>query len=437
MTNTLRDDVLRGRDCKFPTWLANHEPDGSNCAYDSLVLNSTGISALTLAARCAQSETFRDAVHIYGKPVEEDRRLRAGVTLRARTLDYYAAACNVSRSDLLSRLYQCDANEAATYEQRYAMTIGNPKDGFRFAKKVSWMNSNAKRKNRTPGVSLAYGVRNSRLNRALQDLAVEAGVTLHPEPNLDAPTLISKACGSRPLIVNGTPMPLNEAPLIADRIAPTQCVVAAQVPFTAPSIEQRGVIDAHSSFVTLSHRDGAMDMGVFYPFRDDLSPEATFYGIVYRVIPGPKDVDKEAEQAFLFNTLIGIGDALGLEPLDPEETRGLACVPVSPWKNTANLHDGVLDISRLSGAGAPIITGDGMTRAAVAGYVGAEALLAGQDPVDTINQSLHHYRQVNWELCLMMTRFSGVAAILMRNFPGAFMKRNGATYYRDMWAPAH
>jgi hypothetical protein len=434
MNIELDNKVTTGRDCSFQRWIRNGESDGQECSYDSIVTNSTGISALTFAARCAQSEHLKGKVQVYGKPVEENRRLLAGVTLRARTLDYYAAACGVAKDEILERMYLCDPADAAMTGQYCSLATGSPEKGYSLSKVVRWMDSATPRRGRPSGLPLSYGIRNSRLNLVLQDLTKEIGVQFFDEPGLDALSLSGKALGDRPLIVNGTPFPIKDAPLTRPSQAPTQCVVAVQLPFSTPQLEKRGVIDKQSSFITWVHRDGALDMGVFNPFRDDLSPEATFYGILYRVIPGPKGVDKDSEQAILNDSLIGIADALGLEPVDPDETRGVACVPASPWKGTLNLHDGIFDVSRLSGAGAPIITGDGMTRAAVAGYVGAEAILAGRDAVEEVNTALRRYRQINWELCMLMTRIPGLASFGIRNFPSLVMYRNAFTYYQDMWA---
>lgn len=434
MAYDFHDKVIRGRDCPFPRWFHHPSEKPADNPFDSIVLNSSGISALTLAARCVQNEPFPGNVHIYGKPVEESRRLANGVTLRARALDFYAAAFGVPRDEILSRMYVGNPQDAATFEQRSGMATGTPESGFQFSKIFSWMHSKNARRGRPSGLPLAFGVRNSRLNRVLLELAVEHGVTLHTDSKPDPSALFSQGHGENPLVVNGTPFPLENVPLVRDRMSPTRCVVAVQVPFTSPRLEQRGIIDGKSSFITWVHRDGALDMGVFNPFRDDLSPTATFYGIVYRIIPGPKGVDKDAEQAYLYDSLVGIGDALGMDPVDPDETKGVACVPLSPWRGTANLQENVLDISRLSGAGAPIITGDGMTRAAVGGYVAAESLLAGRDVEADVNRALCRYRQINWELSLLMTTFSGLASYGMEHFPRAVMLRNSLTYYRDMWA---
>lgn len=435
MRTEFDEAVFRGRDCRFPDWM--REASENACAHDEIILNSTGISSLTFAGRCAQSEHFSDNIHVYGTPVEENRRLAAGVTLRARTLEYFAASFGVTRDEILSRLYVCDPNDAAAFEQRCALTMGNPTDGFTFAAKSSWMNSTKPRKNRTTDLPLAYGIRNSRLNRVLQDLAVKTGVQLHDVSAPDMNTLRSYTTGENPLFVNGTPFPVKDADVVAPTDTPTRCVVAIQMPFTTPRLEARGVLSPKSAFITWVYRDRGLDMGVFYPFCDDLSPEATFYGIFYRIAPGPKGLDKDGELSILEQTLIGVADALGMEPVDPEETAGRAAVPISPWSGTVNRHEGVLDVSRLAGAGAPIITGDGMTRAAVGGFFGAESVLAGRDPVIEIGKALRHYRQINWELSLLLDTIPGIGAQAIRYFPGAVVFRNAQTYYRDMWASAY
>lgn len=435
MRTEFDEAVLRGKDCRFPKWMG--DASGEACEVDEIILNSTGISALTLAGRCAQSDRFANSVHVYGKPVEENRRLAAGVTLRSRTLDYYSAAMGVSRDEILGRLYVCDPNDAATLDQRCAVAEGNPDRGFTFRKLACWMDATKPRKGRSPNQPLAFGIRYSRLNRVLQDLAAEAGVQLHAEPAMDIKALQSSATGSNPLFINGTPMPVKDAAIMHPTDPPTRCVVAVQMPMRATRLQERGILEPHSGFATWVHRDGGLDMGVYNPFRDDRSPDATFYGIFYRIVPGPKDLDKDAEFDILERTLYGVSDALGLEPVDPEETAGRAAVPISPWKGTVNRHQGVLDISRLANAGAPIITGDGMTRAAVAGFVGAEAVLSGRDPVAAANQALGGYRQINWELSQIMTTLAGFSAFTLSHFPKTMLLRNSFTYGRDMWAAAY
>ena len=435
MRTEFDEALLRGRDCRFPSWLRNDATD--SCEYDELILNSTSISALSFASRCAQSDRFGGKIHIFGKPIEENRRLAAGVTLRARTLDYYAATNGVSREEILRRLYVDDSDGAATLEQRCAMAVGDPDCGFSFPKVGCWMDANKARRNRTPNQPLAYGIRNSRLNRVLQDLAVESGVHLHDELAPDVNALRSHATGSKPLLVNGTPIPLKDAEILHPTEPPTRCVVAVQIPMRAPRLKEKGILHPQCGFATWVNRDGGLDMGVYNPFRDDLSPDATFYGIFYRIMPGPKDLDKETELDYLERTLIAASDALGMEPIDPEETAGRAVVPISPWKGTVNLHEGVLDISRLGGAGAPIISGDGMTRAAVAGFFGAEAVLSGRDAAFEINAALRGYRQINWELSVIMSKMAGFSAVMLGRFPRAMLLRNTLTYNRDMWASAY
>jgi hypothetical protein len=389
-----------------------------------------------MAGRLARSARFAGAVKLVGRPVEETRKLAGGCTLRARTLEYFAAALGVERERVERELLDPGLAPACTRRQYAALLCGLPQKGLSVVRKTTFMDAQRKRRARSDDLPLAFGIRNSRLLAVLQQLALEAGATLEDSPPGDAPCL--RAAGrSRPLLVNATPRPVPRLEVTAPPPAPHQFVAAAQVPFRSSQLEQRGVVERDASFVSWLPTPGGLDMSVFYPFQDPLSPAADFYGIVYRVVDTESARAKAELLGELTSTLLAIGDLLGLEAVDPAETLGQAVVPVSPWRGTSNCQEGVLDLSRLCGAGSPIITGDGMTRSAIGGLIGAESLLACRDPAADINAALGGYRQLNWELHLVLSRLARPAAWALERWPNLVLLRQTRAYKRDMWAGAY
>jgi hypothetical protein len=369
----------RGRDAALP----EGQPRGP-LAYDSVVVNSNGIGAITFAARLARSPEFEGRVVVAAKPVAESRRLIDGCTLRARSIDYYAAATGRGRADVLTAIYGPDWRTCEADTQCAALCIPTP-GGMSFGRTASFMDGENVKPDRTPNQPLSYGVRNSRLAAALNDLARECGVQFANETAASFDELRSLARGTRPLIVNGTPKPVEGAAWREQAAAPRGFVAAVQMAFASPRLNEAGVIGAHDAFIGFLNRDGAIDMCVFYPFQDPLSPKARFYGIFYRAIRDGAAADKSREQRILREELEATAHALGLAPDDPDETTGTAYVPVSPWRYLGSRQEGVLDLSRISGGGCPIITGDGMTRAGLGGLAAAQAILLGETPEPVMN----------------------------------------------------
>lgn len=405
-------------------------------AYDGIIINSHGIGAITLAARLAREPAFEGRVIVAAKPVQETRQLIDGCTLRARSIDYYAAAAGTNREDILHRVYGPDAKEAETHRQMAGvarMTGGRAA----FARVEAWMTNDGVKRDRTEGAPLAYGVRNSRLMGALNEKAAQAGVRFDRSGAQSHDELRALSNGKNPLIVNGTPKPIAGAAWIHQPPPPPKhFVAAAQMAFTAPRLEERGAIRRHDSFVGFIHRDGAIDMSVFYPFRDPLSPAARYYGIFYRFVRDGTDEKRDTHQRALREEVEAVGDALGLAPDDPDETAAAAWVPVSPWGFAQSRQEGVLDLSRISGAGAPIITGDGMTRAGLGAMAAAEALIEGTAPEPAMNRALSLYRRLNMVQAGGMAWTPRLAAWTLERAPKFAMMGPGKSRDWDMWAGA-
>jgi hypothetical protein len=73
-----------------------------------------------------------------------------------------------------------------------------------------------------------------------------------------------------------------------------------------------------------------------------------------------------------------------------------------------------------------------MSRAGLAGWVAAEVILAGGDPVPVTNRSLHTWRSTNRGMAWLMTHLSRIGEPLLRRFPGPVLGRVGSL--PDMWA---
>ena len=383
-------------------------------------MRGSGIGALVCAARLARSHALRGRVKVAGPLPAEDRRLVNGCTLRARSLDYYAAALGTTRPVLLRELFGTRLEEAETLDQATGVVEEIADGGFRLRKTGVFM------KRAETRVAFAYGLRNGHLAATLARRVTALGVPFTGEVPGSFEACRALAGGERPLVVNGSHLPVDDLP---SPPKPTRFVAASQVPL-------RRRADAswprHRSFLAARRRAGALDLGVFYPFVDALSPAADFYGIFYRIVPADPAFRKPDVLAPMRSTVVGVARALGFEPVDPEETRGEAVVPCLPWSDVEAIRPDWLDLHRTYSACTPIITGDGMSRAGLAGWIAAELLLAGEDPVPATNASLHGWRRSNRGLALAMTRLSRIAAALLRHAPAATLRPIGSA--PDMWA---
>lgn len=426
--------AIKGRDAYLPAWKGLNLFQ-TDCAYDSVVISGNGIGAAVLAARLNRAPEFAGRVVIAAPPVAESRRLINGVTLRARSIDYYAAALGLDRADVLREIYGPGWTDAITYRQRVSLCDVNGGQ-YSLRSPTTWMTSEGVRKDRSVREPLAYGVRNSRLAGTLISLAKHAGVKQIEEEVNDWQALRALAPGKQPLIVNAKPKPLENAETIWEAPAPKEFVLASQITFTDKARASKGLIDKHDAFCAFIHRDGGLDMSVLYPFQDPLSPDARYYGIFYRVAKAGS-FDKAHEYEVLTDEIIGVGEQLGLEAHDVEETKGQAAVPCLRWRGLRNRQKDTLDLSYIYSGGAPIITGDGMVRSAVAATAAAEALLCGRDPVPEMNTALNRYRFLNWSQCRMMTHFPGTAAKLIGARPNWALAGPGLSRDWDMWAGAY
>jgi hypothetical protein len=393
--------------------------------YDSVVVRGNGIGALVFAARVARSRSLTGRVVLAGPPVAQDRRLIGGLTLRSRALDYYAAAFGTSRRALLEAVFGGLAARASTTRLFGGWGVLRPDGRMEIVRTQVALESGE-----CGGRPLSFGVRNAHLAGRLEVLTHGLGVVREEAPADSVEACRALAPGDRPLVVNATSRPLRPHGERPDRM-----VVAVQLPLAGTRRRERGVLPDGASLLCALRRAGRNDIGVFNPIVDPLSAQAEAYGIVYRVERASAELaggpGRERALAALRDELHALCDALGYEPVDADATEGSAVVPCSPWRHRGSVVDGLLELSRIYDAGAPIITGDGMSRAGVAGLVAAEAVLAGEDPVAHTNRALARWRRSNRMLCAGMTWAAPLAAVGFRLAPGRAV-RSGAV--PDTWA---
>jgi hypothetical protein len=309
------------------------------------------------------------------------------VTVRARALDYLAACFGCGTPALLARI----GTAAPTALQEFTAATARLEVG---PVRV-WMRASS------PGAPLAYGIRNSRLNAALQD-ALPLGVVQGPPSAGSVEELRALAPGRSPMIVLAAPAPFG--PLAE---ATGQLVAAYQLALR----QERPGLPAEASRFCARSRDGGLDLAMFYPFRDALSPAATHYAAAFRVVEGGQSGELEVEP--LRETALGLARCWGLAPVDPAETESSAALPITRAPRDAE-RDSILDLHGLAHAGAPIITGDGILRASLAGLVAAEAVLGGAPPARQVWRALSRYRRVNRIMKLELRELAKLTALFVR-----------------------
>ncbi len=407
-----------GRDAALPAWLgaAGQGPP----RFDSVVVRGSGVGALTFAARAARSQALGGRVRIAGPRPRPDRRLVNGCTLRARSLDYLAAALGEDEGSLLEDLFGARRSQAETHVQHSTVARASG-DGLALGRIRPFMDAE-----RDGGV-LAYGLRNGHLVELLAGRVEALGVPFDGDEPDTLAACRARADGEKPLVVNGSHRPVTDLPA-PER--PTRFVVASQIPLRRRA---DAVLPEAGSLICLRRRAGAFDTGVFYPFLVPLTPEADLYGIFYRIVPPAESAAARAEAlGWMRRTVEGVADALGADLVDADETRGEAVVPCLPWDDVGTPRSDWLDLHRTYSACTPIITGDGMTRAALAGWLAAEAVLHGEDPVGPTNRSLHLWRGANRDFARGITRFTALTEPLFAHLPSALMRAIAAR--PDMWA---
>lgn len=414
------EPARRGRDTALPGWLHGREA-ADTARFDSAVVRGNGVSALTCAARLARSDAFRGRVVVASERPTEMPKLINGCTLRARSLDYFSAAFGVSPDAVLQEVFGGRAADAASHTQRFGLFRPTKSGRFETIRQADFMP-------RTKGRRVwAYGVRNSRLAGALATLLDGCGVTWSSTPTDSLDACRRAAPGERPIVIGGSHAPLEGAPKTAGPscfVAAWQCTMRRRKDAPLP---------AHTSLVAAVRAGGGTDIGVFYPFLDPLTPDADMYGLFYRIVSPGEGFSKEKAIEDMRRTALGVGEQVGLEAVAEEATGAGALVPGFAWSDVPSELGDYFDLHRTFGAGIPIITGCGMTRAGLAGWVAAEALLRGEDPAAAVNGSLAGWRRINRIFSWGMTGpASGPMTALLGLAPGPVMRMTADR--PDVWA---
>jgi hypothetical protein len=371
-------------------------------AYDSVVIAGNGIGASAFAARLARSPAYAGKVTVVAPAIVERRKLDNGVSVRARAVDFLAAAVGCTHDEFVSAM--CGTTTGATSIRQIAAMATQTDGVWRFTRPGVWQGG------RNPATPLVYGARNSRIASALVELAEPGAITRIEATAESAEHLRSFAVGLRPLLVNAT---TDTGLLGAEKTPPKHVALAVQVPLMVSGSGVRAPLSDATAFAPLVRRDGTIDVGYFTPFADPLSPRSTWYGIVARVMDADR-VDRAREHHAMEDELCGMAEALGLAPDDPEVTMAKAAVPAGGYGPAPRSAPGTLELRRSYSRGAPCFYADGILASGIGGVLAADAVLAGEDPDAAISHALRPVRRHNRLWWIETTRIAVLADALMR-----------------------
>jgi hypothetical protein len=363
---------------------------GTKPIYDSVVVvGGHGITSHTFAARLARSPEFAGKVVLAGPPPVEDRRLKAGVSMRGSALDFLAYALDRSTDEVVRTLAGTHLpRPPIAYRQTASMAWKDGSGKWVHSRAGAWQGG--RNGHKRPGM---YGFRNSRSAAGIKELLDHDGIIDAPEPVTSLEHARSLATGKRPLVVNVT---TNGGLLGNPTSKPKHAIIAAQMPYKESAGGIHDPLTPATAYAPLHLRKGTIDVGYFTPFSDPLSPEATWYGINARALQLSKPVDKEAEFSALVDELYGWGEMMGLEPIDPDETLGKAFVPAPPPRAPKGSLPGTLELRRACTPFIAAYYADGMTGGTLGSVIAAEAILAGVDPYPAVAKALRQYRLWNY-----------------------------------------
>lgn len=412
------DRARAGRDAALPKWLrAGDVAEAPN--FDSAVIRGNGVSALACAGRLARSESFAGRVMLAASPAVETPKLINGCTLRARSLDYFAAALGCSNERVLDAIFGPGGPRPAANSQYFSLFRKSAAGEYEVVKAQEFMPA------RKDGAPFAYATRNGRLVGALAELLAEHGVTWSGESADSLDECRELAPGRNPILINGGHTPLKGAP----KTDPPTCFVVA---YQCAMRRGKSWLSDDTSLIAGIHHKSCTDIGVYYPFADPLTPDADAYGLFYRIVRPDAGISKDAAIAEMRDETLGVGRTLGWEPVDEEVTGAGALIPGFSWRDVETSLDGYLDLHRTMSSGIPIITGCGMSRAGLAGWVAAEAILTGRDAGPIVNGSLKHWRRLNRFFSWGMDGLSGVFEPALRRAPGLAVRL--VADRPDVWA---
>lgn len=422
--HTDRDAI---RDAHIGKLLDRFAGKGSRPYYDSVVIAGAGFTASIMAARLARSEEFHGKVVLAGPRAEESRKLKDGATLRGHGADYICYALGVPHYAYVDALYG-DIIDCRGVGTRNVLTMAakSPSGAYEFARIAPWQGGRTGYPR-----PLYYGARNSRMQGAMHELMDRAGVIEVPEAISSLDQAHALAPGKRPLIVNASH---NTALLSGKAPQADWATIAVQAPLVVRPDGFRNV-DSNTALFAGVLRNSRVDVGLFNPFGDPLSPRASFYGITVGEVSHRAGFDKQREIDVLTEELYGIADAMGMDVDDPDETLTSGFVPGSPWKAPKSVP-GTLELQLIAHQGVSATFSDGMTSGASAAVAAAEAVIRGTDPDRAARRAVREITRDRRIWNIQRNKLAKPFDFLMRNFGEGIALYPYTAHARTTWGSA-
>lgn len=400
---------------------------GSRPYYDSVVIVGAGFTASVMAARLARSEQFHGKVVIAGPRTEESRRMKDGATLRGHGTDYICYALDVPHYAYVDALYGdiVDGRGVGTRNQVTMATKG-PSGSYEFGPIASFQGG--KKGFDRP---LFYGARNSRMQAAIYELMDRDGVIEVPETVSSLDQAFSLALGRRPLIVNAS----HNASLLSGQAPSVDWATSAvQAPLKVRPGGFR-TVESNASLVATVRRRNKVDVGLFNPYGDPLSPSSTFYGIIVGQVSQRAGYDRQQELHEITEELYEVADALGMDVDDADETLFAGMIPGAPWKAPAS-PPGTLELQLIAHQGVSATFSDGMTTGASAAVAAAEAVIRGLDPDRAARRAVREVTRDRRIWNIERNKIGPLYDVLIRTMPGAVAYYPFGFHAGSTWASA-
>lgn len=400
---------------------------GSRPQYDSVVIAGAGFTASIMAARLARSEEFRGKVVLAGARAEETRQLKDGATLRGHGTDYICYALGVPQNAYVNALYGDIVDGRGVGTRNLVAITRKGKSGAYEVGRIAAFQGHRRGYPR----ALFYGARNSRMQGAIHELMDREGVIEVAAPVNSLDEARALAPGKRPLIVNAghnTRLLRDEAPAV------DWATSAVQAAFKVGSQGLRH-IETNASLVAPVRRGNKMDVGLFNPYGDPLSPKSTFYGIIVGQVSQSAGYDKEQEIEAITEELYGLADELGLEVDDADETQYAGMIPGSPWKAPQS-PPGTLELQLIAHQGVSATFSDGMTSGASAAVAAAEAVIRGADPDRAARRAVREITRDRRIWAVSRNRLAAPFDLSLRVAPGIAAYYPYGHHARSTWASA-
>lgn len=399
---------------------------GTRPYYDSVVIVGAGFSASLMAARLARSEQFHGKVVLAGPRTEESRRMKDGATLRGHGTDYICYALDVPQNAYVDALYGgiVDGRGIGTRNQVTMATKGP--NGYEFGPIASFQGGK-----KGFGRPLFYGARNSRMQGAIYEMMNRDGVVEVPSTVSSLDEAFSLAPGRRPLIVNAS----HNSSLLSGRAPEVDWATSA---VQAPLKVRPGgfkTVETNASLVATVRRRNKVDVGLFNPYGDPLSPNSTFYGIIVGQVSKRAGYDKHQELDEITEELYDVAGALGMDVDDAEETLFAGMIPGAPWKAPQSVP-GTLELQLIAHQGVSATFSDGMTTGASAAVAAAEAVIRGLDPDRAARRAVREVTRDRRIWNIERNKIGPLYDLLIRAAPGAVAFYPFGYHAGTTWASA-